>query len=220
MLPEQLNRQQGIQLLLILLIVTVIPVTVYLTQQQQDLRQRAAEESPVTPAFPPITPIPVYQQRIDAGANSDFADNVGHVWSADKSYTSGSFGYIGGTPYAGSNTMTNTVNGPLYATTRFGSSFEYRFTVPNGTYYITLKLAEVQPANCKVGARVINVSAEGNVMIVNNDIFTQAGCSTALDKTFTVAVNDGVLNLQFASTADAASVNAIGVVSTAVRLQP
>jgi chitinase len=73
---------------------------------------------------------------------------------------------------------------------------EYRFTLPNGTYDVTLKFAE--PSVSVVGGRVMKITAEGIVLENKLDIFAMAGKSTALDLTYPVTVTDGVLNLAFA----------------------
>lgn len=160
----------------------------------------------------PITP--VYVQRIDSGSTSNFTDSTGNVWSADRAFSTGSYGYIGGSSYTGDQVaIANTTDDQLYRNTRYGSSFEYRFTVPNGTYTVTLKLAEIRSASCVTGARVFNVAAEGTVVITNNDTFARVGCATAGDRTFTFTVSDGVLNFNFTTVAGFAAVNGIEVVS-------
>ena len=74
----------------------------------------------------------------------------------------------------------------------------YRFTVPNGTYRIDLAFAELQLK--KAGARIFNVSIEGSSVLSNFDVYDEAGGRLiALDRTFTVEVTDGVLNINFAA---------------------
>ncbi len=164
------------------------------------------------PISGPITP--VYVQRIDVGATTaSFTDSSGNIWSADRAFTTGSYGYVGGSSFTGDRTTST--DGNLYRTTRYGSSFGYNFTVPNGTYTVTLKLAEVRSASCVTGARVFNVSSEGTQVISSNDTFARVGCATAGDRSFTTTVSDGVLNLNFTTVSGFAAVNGIEVISLA-----
>lgn len=71
----------------------------------------------------------------------------------------------------------------------------------NGTYQVTLKLAA--PAG-----------SDGNVFNVNAErqrVLAEAGQNTALDRTLTVAISDGVLGLEFVPQVGAAIVSAIAV---------
>ena len=62
------------------------------------------------------------------------------------------------------------------------------------------------------GQRVFDVKAEGKVVLDNFDIFRAAGGKNiAHDKTFTVEVTDGRLDLDFVSLVNHAQVNAIAV---------
>lgn len=175
--------------------------------------------SPTPTPIPSPTPTPppgAYTQRVDTGSNTNFTDSAGNVWSADRTFSTGSWGYVGGNAYTGNQSaIANTNDDVLYRTTHYNNSFEYRFTVPNGTYRVTLKLAEVRSASCVTGARVFNVYAEGSSVISNHDSFAQAGCATVADRTFTSIVSDGVLNLNFTQVAGYPSVNGIEVVTAA-----
>ncbi len=94
----------------------------------------------------------------------------------------------------------------LYRTYRTGT-FGYRLPVANGTYQVTLKLAA--PAGSD--DNVFNVNAERQRVLASLDVLAEAGPNTALDKTFTVVVNDGVLDLEFVPQVGAATVSAIAV---------
>lgn len=64
------------------------------------------------PISGPITP--VFVQRIDSGATANFTDSVGNVWSADRAFSTGSYGYIGGTAtttFSGSTGIYNVIVG-------------------------------------------------------------------------------------------------------------
>jgi hypothetical protein len=139
--------------------------------------------------------------RLDVGSSVPFTDAAGLPWQADQFVS-------GGTLSSKPNGITNTVDGDLYRTYRYGD-FTYAIPVPNGTYDVTLKF--IEPWWSGPGQRVFSVSAEGATRLANIDLFAIAGRFTAVDKTFSVTVNDGVLNLSFTSSVDNAIVSAIGV---------
>ena len=154
-----------------------------------------------------------FAQRIDAGGTSAYTDLAGNPWSADQAYAPGGFGFVGGNGFASTSEITGTSDDPLYRTNRNATSFEYRFDLPNATYQVLLRFAEIRPGSASVGARVFNVSMEGVPVLTGFDIFATAGANAALDRTFDVAVTDGTLNVAFARMRGNAAVNAISVES-------
>lgn len=158
-----------------------------------------------------------YEVRVNAGGGS-FTDSNGISWLSDKAYTSGTWGYTGMTSTI-STTDAITFNHPesyqqqdLYKYARTGSSFEYKFDVPNGEYRVKLHFSEIQ--KIQSNARVFAVKAEGRTIISGFDIYKMY---LGHDKAWspytdcTVAVNDGQLNLDFIGQIDNAIVNGIEV---------
>ncbi len=139
--------------------------------------------------------------RINSGG-ATFTDGQGRVWSADTSYS-------GGSTYSITADIANTTDDPLYQTVRFGN-FSYNVGVPNGSYRVTLKFAEVYWTS--QGQRVFNVAIEGTTVLSNFDILTQTTPKTALDRSFTTSVTDGVLNIVFTSVVNNAMVSAVEIV--------
>jgi hypothetical protein len=138
-----------------------------------------------------------------------YTDTSGNSWSADNSFTGGSafLSNIGSAP-------TGTSDPTLYQDSRFSATnFSYDVAVPNGSYTVTLKFAEIRAASCSTGARKFNVSIEGTQVLSSFDIFALAGCNNAVDKTFTTSVTDGTLNIVFTAVTGTAAVNAIQIVS-------
>ena len=83
----------------------------------------------------------------------------------------------------------------------------------NGSYDVTLKFAEV--FFNQAGQRVFDVSLEGQTVLDDFDIFNEAGGQNiAVDRTFTVDVNDNSLNLDFLASLDKAKVSAIEIKPT------
>lgn len=110
--------------------------------------------------------------------------------------------------YAGS-AIADTEDDPLYQSVRYNLD-AYRFNVPNGDYTVTLKFCEV--AYNTPGARVFDVSIEGEKVIENLDIFVAAGKDRAHDRVFeNVAVRDGVLDVDFGKVIEFPAVAAIAV---------
>lgn len=150
-----------------------------------------------TAELPLTVVVPAYRAAVDSGADgtTPYTDGQGDTWTADRAWTDGSYGYVGD---AGVQRTTKSIGGteeqPLLRTARLGVS-EYRFDgVPNGVYQVELGFAEL--SGTKPGKRVFDVSAEGVEKVSNVDVALETGGGyRALDKTFTVKVTDGRLDL-------------------------
>ena len=117
--------------------------------------------------------------------------------------------YSGGSTYGTKAGIAGTTDDALYQSLRYGN-FKYGLAVEDGSYAVTLKMAEVHFDTA--GRRVFDVKAEGKVVLDNFDIVRAAGGkNVAHDKTFTVEVTDGRLDLDFVSLVNNAQVNAIAV---------
>jgi subtilisin family serine protease len=147
-------------------------------------------------AFTPI--------RVNAGGGS-YVDSLGQTWSADP-------GATGGAPWAVVNTISGTTAQPLYQNCRYGA-FSYQFTVPNGTYTVNLKFAEI--SQTAAGRRQFNVGINGSSVLTNFDVFAQSGGEfVALDKPFAVSVTNGQISIQFTSgAANLPIINAIEILA-------
>ncbi|MCL5666150.1 MAG: malectin domain-containing carbohydrate-binding protein, partial [Patescibacteria group bacterium] len=139
--------------------------------------------------------------RLNAGSAA-YTDPSGYKWEGDKNY-SGGYNYYNNLPIA------NTESDPLYQSQRYGN-FSYALDVPNGSYNVTLKFAEIywNYAN----ARKFNVSINNTQVLSNFDIFAASGGKNiAIDKTFPVTVMDGKVNIQFITVLDNALVSAVEI---------
>ncbi|MFC9245290.1 S8 family serine peptidase [Streptomyces sp. NPDC057136] len=154
--------------------------------------------------------VPAYQAALDAGVAGSVTDLLGDSWGPDREYAAGSYGYIGTTSKTGTTrTISGTSEQALYRTARSGA-LEYRFdNVPNGVYRVELGFAEV--SGTKPGARVFDVLAEGKEYVSNLDIALEKGTYTALDKTITVEVTDGQLNVRLSAIHGKSLVNSVRV---------
>lgn len=158
-----------------------------------------------TPSRPPTaTPTPTrtptatptgasYARRVNAGGVT-YTDTQGRVWSADQAYATAGWGYVAGRAKSSNLAVAATGDDLLYQKYREGMS-AYRFTVPNGTYQVTLRFAEF--ATDKAGDRVMRVALEGADVETALDVAQLVGKAVALDKTYLVTVSDGVLDITF-----------------------
>ena len=149
---------------------------------------------------PPSTFTPLY---INSGG-SGVLDSAGITWTADQNFT-------GGTAWSTAKGISNTTMPQLYQSCRYGNMY-YPIAVPNGTYNVTLKFAEISLSS--VGQRVFNVQINGVPVLSNFDIVAAVGAPyVAVDKTFSATVTNGVLMLGFNSgSANLPLINAIEVV--------
>jgi hypothetical protein len=145
----------------------------------------------------PFTPI------LANSGGAAYTDSLGQAWSADK-------GFAGGNAASTTHAIAGTSDPTLYQTERYGN-FTYQFTVPNGSYNVTLKFAEIYWT--AAGKRIFNVAINGSPVLTNFDIIATVGAAyTALDKTFAVSTTTGALTIQFTSgSADLPKVSAVEI---------
>jgi hypothetical protein len=152
---------------------------------------------PDHPSFQvPITlVVPSYQQGINAGGGA-YTNANGDSYAADRAYTAGSgFGSVGGgSSRSTTAAISGTTEDPLYQDLHAAMT-GYRFDVANGTYRVDLNFAEIVAR--KANARVFNVSIEGSTVLSNLDVYALVGRNAALDRSFTVEVTDGRLDIGF-----------------------
>ncbi len=154
-----------------------------------------------TPTTPPATSQTMI--RVNAGGGA-YTDPSGNVWAADSNYS-------GGVGYAPGKAISGTTTPALYASARWAKgSLSYDFSVPNGTYTVTLKFAELYWS--AAGQRLMNIAINGQAMINSFDILAAAGGPTrAVDRSFTVNVTGGRITIKMTATVDNPTVNAIEI---------
>ena len=145
---------------------------------------------------------------INAGGPSQTTG--GSTWEADQHFS-------GGETYLKSRNIANTEDDVLYHTERYGN-FQYSIPVTNGSYTVNLLFAEIFYVGSKfeIGKRVFNVDIEGLPVLTNFDINAENAPSTkatAVIKSFSVSVSDGMLDIDFISVVDNAKISAISVLS-------
>jgi hypothetical protein len=142
--------------------------------------QTSSAVSPTTSTFTAI--------RVNSGGSA-YTDPTGTVWNSDNGYTSGN-------GYSSWSFISGTTTPVLYQSERWSSSvLEYRFTIPNGTYSVKLKFAEIYFSG--VGQRVFNIVINGQLLTSAFDTVAAAGGpNIAVDRLYTVAVTNGQIDIQ------------------------
>lgn len=186
-----------------------------LARRRMSRDRRAARRAArsVVAAMPPLQPLEprllmagdvVY--ALNAGG-VDFTDVNGIAWVNDTAFTN----------EAAANSSTATTTSPinrnhpsvpvgtgleLLQSERFdaqtGEPMAYRLAVANGNYQVDLYFADTFSGTQGVGQRVFDIQLEGATVADDFDVVAAAGAGyKAVVQTFTVAVDDGVLDLTF-----------------------
>lgn len=149
------------------------------------------------------------------GTKRFYEDRFHKVWLAASAYRTGSFGYIGGEPYAmkGSSRQSygtdrnilKTEDDPIYQTQQVGIN-AFKFDVPDGKYELTLHFAELTTDKGKEGLaynldkgataeqaqqRAFDVMVNDKTVMQNFNPAAKYGGVTAGYETTTVTVNNG-----------------------------
>ena len=132
-------------------------------------------------------------KRFNSGSTT-FTDSLAQVWTSDTMYVTGGSGYVVGSTAKSNTAVANTVDDTLFQKYRTAMT-AYKFTVPNGTYNVRLRFAEFSAAT---GARAMKITMEGSIVENALDVRALVGLAYALDRTYTVTVSDGLLEVGFA----------------------
>ena len=132
-------------------------------------------------------------KRFNSGSTT-FTDSLAQVWTSDTMYATGGSGYVVGSTAKSTTAVANTVDDTLFQKYRTAMT-AYKFTVPNGTYNVRLRFAEFSAAT---GARAMKITMEGSIVENALDVRALVGLAYALDRTYTVTVSDGLLEVGFA----------------------
>lgn len=157
--------------------------------------------------------------RVNSGSSTAININ-GKTWSADNQYVFDNL-----EPYT--NTRLTKINGTeedlLYVKEQSSNAdkapFRYEFPVANGDYVVRLHFAELYwgaPGSGfagGAGSRVMDVSLENKLRLINFDVTQEVGSATALVKNLPVTVTDGKLNINFSATVNRPMVVAVEVYS-------
>lgn len=158
--------------------------------------------------------------RINSGSAKPITIN-GKTWSADNQYA---FDNI--EPFTNTNVhqIAGTDEDSLYLKEQSSNGdkkpFRYEIPVTNGDYVVRLHFAEIywnapgSGLNGGAGSRVMNVSLEDQLRLINFDVTQEAGAgAAALVKNIPVTVTDGKLNINFSANVNRPMVMAVEVYS-------
>ena len=153
---------------------------------------------PRTPTVrvPVTVMVPDYQVAVDAGALTPYTDGDGDTWAADRRYVAGEWGYTNGSSsrLVSRRAIGGTDEDLLYQTARNNPSGYWFDDVPDGTYEIEFRFAEINGR--RPGRRLADVIAEQQLLLPAHDIAEEVGGYNADDHTVTVTVTDGQLNVR------------------------
>lgn len=186
------------------------------------------EPGPEPPAGPPpvlasfVIPMEAYVPIIQIDAGIEPEDISAVNWETDRHYA-------GETRLAKPRTgeVFGTDLDALYLTQRLSNKREgdFGYAVPlpaAGFYVVRLHVAEIYwgapgKGPGEIGRRVFSVNAEdGPAELVDYDIFANVGAMTATTIDLPVDVADGILDLEFSSSADRAAIAGIEVLAAPV----
>ena len=140
---------------------------------------------------------PFKEIALNVGSTCYFveAHNVDYLWMPDQAYTKGSFGHVGGALLRHPSKRRNTIgtdvsvkgteNDPIYQTQLIGIE-QYKFDVPNGTYELSLALAELKTKE----DNVMDIFVNAKKIWANLNLKKQYGDDRGVTKRFLITVNN------------------------------
>ncbi|MEQ8768500.1 MAG: malectin domain-containing carbohydrate-binding protein [Planctomycetota bacterium] len=140
-------------------------------------------------------PLPSYTilSRYNAGGAS-LTDPGGKFWESDSAFAN-----------TGNSRDLGVIGGPaqddIYKSDRTdpagGPELRYRFPVEPGQYVLRLHFLERRAAFAQEGARVFDVSAEGEPLLTSYDIYRWAGFGAPIVEEYVVDCFDGLMEVDF-----------------------
>jgi len=178
--------------------------------------------------------IPFANMNVLLGSKRFYIDEKEHqLWIPDQPYSIGSWGWIGGEPYKGTNNrimygsdknILGTDNDPVYQTQQVGIK-QFKFDVPDGEYELALHFAELVGGESKEALaynldnnhkkeaeekRVFSVSINGASFMNQVNLAADFGYTTAVQKKTRITVQNGKgIVIDFNSIEGKAVLNAI-----------
>jgi hypothetical protein len=152
----------------------------------------------------PPAAAPLFTMRVNEGGSA-YTDTSGRAWLPDTS---------GNQAFTVTDTIQGTADQAIYQSEAYGSPLAYSYTVPNGTYTVRLKFAEIYWDTA--GQRVFDVYLQGNRVLQNYDILSLVPKFTARDETFQgIQVSNGVLTINMSAATDNAKLSGVELIETA-----
>lgn len=145
-----------------------------------------------------------FSLHINVGGPAYTAAN-GDQFSSDQYFLNGST--------AGAlQSIAGTDDSTLYSSERWAANLAYAIPLTEAAdYRVTLYFAEIWSGAFAPNKRVFDVTMEDSLYINDLDIYNQVGAKTAYALTYTVAVNDGLLNINTQASLNNAKLSAISI---------
>lgn len=149
------------------------------------------------------------------GSKRFYIDEQQHqLWMPDQPYRKGSWGWVGGEPYKGTNNritygsdknILDTNDDPIYQTQQVGIQ-QFKMDVPDGEYDLSLYFAELVGGISKEALaynldnthkkeieenRIFSVAINGTAFLTNINLANDFGYTTAISKKTRVTVQNG-----------------------------
>jgi len=151
----------------------------------------------------------VDQLYVNAGSHFQFYPKSGAIWEPDQTFKNHDWGFIGGKKGHTSANILGTTNDAVYQYYRSGMK-QYHFDVPQGTYSVTIYLAE--PKFGIKGQRIFSVDANGIPVFTNVDLAGNYGEDVPVQRSVIINVDDtNGININFHATKGKAIVNGVQV---------
>ena len=185
-----------------------------------------------------VTDFPVILYRVNAGGQSIVASDAAVNWeanAAEGAFDGDNYSVNTGVITQSSLTFANrdasvpfyidqTTFEQLFGQERYdepeGEEMVFSFPVTNGEYDVHIYLGNSFSGTQAVGSRVFGIQMEGQQVETGLDPIVAFGHKVAGMKSYTVQVNDGVLDIEFTHLTENPLLNGIEVVSTAGDLFP
>ncbi len=185
-----------------LVMLVVVGLAIFLTYQRSKPQPNVSSSyAPQTAAEPPVG-LPVGEEvHILAGATHKYVDHAGKLWSPDSYFSGGS------SVRTAAQHIWRTQDPAIYRNGRQGD-FAYDIPLKPGVYELHLHFAETfygpeNPAGGGEGSRLIDVLANGRVLLHDFDVIADSGGDRTADVKVFPDISpaaDGQLHLKFSST--------------------
>ncbi len=145
-----------------------------------------------------------FSLHINVGGPAYTAAN-GDLFSSDQYFLNGST--------AGAlQSIAGTDDSTLYSSERWAANLAYAIPLTEAAdYRVTLYFAEIWSGAFAPNKRVFDLTMEDSLYINDLDIYNEVGAKTAYQLTYTVAVNDGLLNINTQASLNNAKLSAISI---------
>ena len=177
-------------------------------------KEAVIDQTVVTYKAVPTDASQIKDIAINVGSHCYFqSSKTGMTWVADRAYTEGSWGYVGGKATSTQTEIQCTEDGPLYQTMRDGIE-GYRFDVPEGRYELELLFTDTHQkqaqsiyllgkdkdqGDVKASLHGFDVLVDGKAVETNFQPGAESGYFNAIRRSYIIQHGQGGLEVKFQS---------------------